>query len=106
MHQTISFVFIVRERTKDAILIASTLLQGLILEAGKRGGCKIFPSFNSSRNSSLYNRSYRQSALQDVLTYLLFLGNQVVLYCLEVLEVLGSLEDLGDLVSQDSLSDL
>lgn len=39
MHQSVSFysfVFILIERTKDAIITASTLLQDLILEAGKR----------------------------------------------------------------------
>lgn len=90
-----------RERTKDA-LVAFTLLQGLVGEAGKGGGRKGLLSFNSSRNSSPQEKLVvRRSA--GCVTYLFVLGNQVVLYCLEVLEVLGSLEDLGDLVSHESL---
>lgn len=71
MHQGVSnsfnpFVFIIRERTKDSIVPDSALLQDLILEAGKGGGCKVFPSFKISKNSSLYKRCYRRDVLRDV----------------------------------------
>lgn len=70
MHQSVSFhsfVFILIEKTKNAIVTASTLCRVyIILETGKGGGCKVSHIFKSSWNSFPNKKCYGWSDVQDV----------------------------------------